>query len=136
MESHAGEVPVPRAPVQVPATGRRRPDLDELFRSALFLGVIGFGGGLSVLASIESHVVTRKRWLTDKEFSNAVTVSQMLPGGAAANAIAYIGLRFGGWRGALLGYTGFCLPGLIAVLVLGWAYTRFGTTPNTDIVLG
>jgi len=136
MESHAGEAPVARAPVQVPAAGRRRPDLDELFRSALFLGLIGFGGGLSVLASIESHVVTRKRWLSDKEFSNAVTVSQMLPGGAAANAIAYIGLRFGGWRGALLAYTGFCLPGLIAVLVLGWAYTRFGTTPNTDIVLG
>ncbi|HVI24345.1 MAG TPA: chromate efflux transporter [Myxococcales bacterium] len=137
MESHAGEASVvPAAPAPVPASGRRRPNLDELFRSSLFLGVIGFGGGLSVLASIESHVVTRKRWLTDREFSNAVTVSQMLPGGAAANAIAYIGLRFGGWRGALLGYTGFCLPGLLAVLALGWAYTRFGTTPNADVVLG
>src|SRR3954468_19396046 len=136
MESHAGEAPVAPAHVPVPASGRRRPDLDELFRSALFLGVIGFGGGLSVLANIESHVVTRKRWLTDKEFSNAVTVSQMLPGGAAANAIAYIGLRFGGWRGALLAYGGFCLPGLIAVLLLGWGYTRFGTTPNADVVLG
>jgi chromate transporter len=137
MESHAGEVRVaPAAPAPVPASGRRRPNLDELFRSSLFLGVIGFGGGLSVLASIESHVVTRKRWLTDREFSNAVTVSQMLPGGAAANAIAYIGLRFGGWRGALLGYSGFCLPGLLAVLALGWAYTRFGTTPNADVVLG
>src|SRR5256885_2219678 len=136
MESHAGEAPVAPAPLQVSASGRRRPDLDELFRSALFLGVIGFGGSLSVLANIESHVVTRKRWLTDKEFSNAVTVSQMLPGGAAANAIAYIGLRFGGWRGALLGYAGFCLPGLIAVLALAWAYVRFGTTPKADVVLG
>jgi chromate transporter len=136
MESHAGEAPIGPAPVQVAASGRRRPDLDELFRAALFLGVIGFGGGLSVLANIESHVVTRKRWLTDKEFSNAVTVSQMLPGGAAANAIAYIGLRFGGWRGALLSYAGFCLPGLIAVLGLAWAYVRFGTTPNADVVLG
>src|SRR5205823_11250266 len=43
---------------------------------------------------------------------------------------------FGGWRGALLGYSGFCLPGLIAVLILGWAYVRFGTTPNADVVLG
>src|SRR3954447_2020351 len=136
MESHAGEAPVAPAPLQIPASGRRRPNLDELFRSALFLGVIGFGGGLSVLANIESHVVTKKRWLTDKEFSNAVTVSQMLPGGAAANAIAYIGLRFGGWRGALLSYGGFCLPGFITVLVLGWGYTRFGTTPNADVVLG
>src|SRR5438270_4586745 len=136
MESHAGEAPVAPAPLQVSASGRRRPDLDELFRSALFLGVIGFGGGLSVLANIESHVVTKKRWLTDKEFSNAVTVSQMPPAGAAAIAIAYIGLRFGGCRGALLGYAGFCLPGLIAVLVLGGVYVRFGTTPNADVVLG
>ncbi|MFL5275900.1 MAG: chromate transporter, partial [Myxococcales bacterium] len=81
MESHAGEASVVPAAPAVPASGRRRPNLDELFRASLFLGVIGFGGGLSVLASIESHVVTRKRWLTDREFSNAVTVSQMLPGG-------------------------------------------------------
>ncbi|HEX9577039.1 MAG TPA: chromate transporter, partial [Myxococcales bacterium] len=97
MDGHAAPLPV-----------RNRPgSLHEYFNAALFLGVIGFGGGLSVLASIRSVTVERKRWLSEKEFTNAVAVSQMLPGGAAANTLAYIGLRFGGLTGALLGYGGF-----------------------------
>src|SRR5207253_101954 len=53
-----------------------------------------------------------------------------------ANALAYIGLRFAGWRGALASYVAFVLPGLAAVLVLAWAYVRFGTTPNLATLLG
>src|SRR3982074_3329722 len=91
---------------------RVRPrSLSEFFKAAIFLGVIGFGGGLSVLASIRSLIVERKRWLTEREFLNAVTVAQMLPGGAAANALAYIGLRFGRVRGAVVGDLGAVPPG-------------------------
>jgi chromate transporter len=116
---------------------RSRPaSLLQYFNAALYLGVIGFGGGLSVLASIRSLTVERKRWLTEKEFTNAVAVSQMLPGGAAANTLAYVGLRFGGLRGALLGYGGFVLPGFLAVMALAALYTRLGTTPDIETVLG
>jgi chromate transporter len=117
-------------------TKRPRPGPSEYFRAALFLGAVGFGGGLSVLANIRQLVVTKKRWLTEKEFTNTVTVSQMLPGGAAANALAYIGLRFSGMRGAFLGYVGFVLPGLVAVLVLAFLYTHYGATPDIETLLG
>jgi chromate transporter len=119
-----------------PPAARLRPRPPDLFRAGLFLGAIGFGGGLSVLANIHSYVVEKKRWLTEREFTNAATVAQMLPGGASANAIAYIGLRFGGWRGAMAGYVGFVLPGFTVVLGLAWAYVRFGTTPDLAVVLG
>jgi chromate transporter len=129
MDGHAIEAP----PV---AAARVRPGLAQFFRAALFLGVVGFGGGLSVLANIHALVVRRRRWMTDREFTNTVTVSQMLPGGAAANALAYIGLRFGGMRGALLGYTGFVLPGWIAVMALAFLYVHYGTTPDVATLLG
>ncbi|HEY2029574.1 MAG TPA: chromate efflux transporter [Myxococcales bacterium] len=115
---------------------RPRPGLVAYFRSALYLGVVGFGGGISVLASIRSVVVKRKNWLTEKEFANTVIVSQMLPGGAAANALAYIGLRFGGIRGAFLGYVGFVLPGFIAVMVLAFLYVHYGASPDVETLLG
>src|SRR5215470_1587707 len=125
------------APAQAVATSQRtRPNLGEFFRASLFLGVVGFGGGLSVLANIHSLAVARRRWLTDREFTNTVTVAQMLPGGAAANALAYMGLRFGGVNGALLGYVGFVLPGWIAVMALAFLYVRFGTNPNAETLLG
>ena len=128
MDGHAIQAPA------VPA--RVRPGLVEFFRASLFLGVVGFGGGYSVLANIHSLMVKKRRWMTDREFTNTITVSQMLPGGAAANAIAYAGLRFGGLRGALLGYVGFVLPGWIGVMVLAFLYVHFGATPDATTLLG
>jgi len=117
------------------STTRERPSRRDVFTTALWLGCVGFGGGISVLSQIDGEVVRKRRWLTDREFSNTVTVSQMLPGGAAANALAYIGMRFGGWSGALAGYVGFVLPGAVAVSVLSWTYARFGTLPSADRLL-
>src|SRR5262249_61024567 len=57
------------------------------------------------------------------------------PGGAAANALACVGMRFGGWTGALLGYLGFVLPGALSVGILSWVYVRFGTVPSADRAL-
>ena len=128
MDGHAISTPPPPA--------RSRPGLGQFFRASLLLGVVGFGGGLSVLANIHALVVRRRRWLTEREFTNTVTVAQMLPGGAAANALAYIGLRFGGFTGALLGYVGFVLPGWIAVMVLAFLYVHYGTSPDVSTLLG
>src|SRR4051812_29359402 len=129
MDGHAIEAPAV-------ATARVRPGRPQFFRAALFLGVVGFGGGLSVLANIRALVVARRHWMTEREFTNTITVSQMLPGGAAANALAYIGLRFGGMSGALLGYLGFVLPGWIAVMALAFLYVHYGTTPDVATLLG
>jgi len=130
-----GHVAIPQLAAH-PPVARSRPRVTDLLRAGLYLGAIGFGGGLSVLANIQAYVVTRKRWLTDRELTNTVTVAQMLPGGASANSLAYIGLRFAGWRGALAAYLGFVLPGFACVLALAWAYVRFGTTPDLATVLG
>ena len=130
-----GHVAIPQLAAH-PPVARSRPRVTDLLRAGLYLGAIGFGGGLSVLANIQAYVVSRKRWLTDRELTNTVTVAQMLPGGASANSLAYIGLRFAGWRGALAAYLGFVLPGFACVLALAWAYVRFGTTPDLATVLG
>jgi len=114
---------------------RERPSRRALFFTALRIGLVGFGGGLSVLSNIDDALVRRRRWLTAREFSHAITVAQMLPGGAAANALAFVGLRFGGWSGALLGYLGFVLPGAVAVLALSVAYVHFGAIPAASQVL-
>jgi chromate transporter len=107
----------------------------ELFRASLWLGVIGFGGGVSVLGTIRHLAVERRRWVTEREFANTATVAQMLPGGAAANALAHLGLRFGGLAGACAAYVGFVLPGAAITVVLAWAYTRFGVAPRAEAIL-
>lgn len=127
------------SPAKTPAPGRsvarRVPGVVELFRSSLWLGLVGFGGGVSVLSNLHVLAVKERAWLTEREFANTATVAQMLPGGAAANALAYIGLRFHGQRGAALGYVGFILPGFVLVLALSALYAHFGAAPHAETLL-
>ncbi|HZZ84388.1 MAG TPA: chromate transporter [Anaeromyxobacteraceae bacterium] len=111
------------------------PGPGELFRASLRLGATGFGGGLSVLSGIRSLCVDRRAWLSEREFARVATVAQMLPGGAAANALAYLGLRFGGRQGAVAGYAGFVLPGFVATFLLAVLYARLGVAPGAGLVL-
>jgi chromate transporter len=98
------------------------------------MGLVGFGGGLSVLSTMHDLLVLRRRWLTEREFVTTATVSQMLPGGAAANALAYTGLRFFGPGGAVVAYTGFIAPGALLVGLLAALYVHVGVTPRFQVL--
>jgi chromate transporter len=113
---------------------RPRPSLADLARTSLWMGLVGFGGGLSVLTTMRDLLVFRRRWLTEREFVTTATVSQMLPGGAAANALAYTGLRFFGPGGAVLAYAGFIAPGGLLVGVLAALYVHLGVTPRFQVL--
>lgn len=118
-----------------PPGGRPIPTLGELLGATLLLGLAGFGGGVSVLGLVGHLVVEKRRWLTEREFANTATIAQMLPGGAAANALAHVGLRLRGLRGAVVAYAGFIAPGAASVLALAWVYVRYGVTPRAEAVL-
>lgn len=108
---------------------RPRPSLAELLWTSLWMGAVGFGGGLSVLGTMRDVLVERRRWLTEREFVTTATVAQMLPGGAAANALAYTGLRFLGPAGAVASYAAFIAPGAVLVTVLAALYVGLGVKP-------
>src|SRR6185436_9563877 len=70
-----------------------------LSRTVLKLVFTGFGGGIAVIGQMRRIVVRQKRWLSEEEFLDAVSLAQSLPGANAANAITYIGLKLAGARG-------------------------------------
>jgi chromate transporter len=132
----ATPAPVPAAAPTAPPIARRvRPTLGALSRVAAWLGIAGFGGGLSVLGAMHAVLVVRRRWLTEREFLATATISQMLPGGAAANALAYTGLRFFGVRGAVAAYAAFIAPGAAVVTALAAAYVHLGASPRLEPLL-
>src|SRR5262245_2694236 len=57
-----------------------------LARTFLFLGATGFGGGVAVIAQVRRVIVRERRWLSEEEFLDAVSLAQSLPGANAANA--------------------------------------------------
>jgi chromate transporter len=106
-------------------------DLAETF---LKLGFTGFGGGIAVLGQIRRLVVRERRWLSEEEFLDAVSLAQSLPGANAANAISYIGLKLGGLRGALVSVSSFILPSFLIMVGLTFMHDHLEQRPDARLI--
>ena len=63
----------------------------QLFYTFLIIGAFTFGGGYSMIALIESEVVTHHHWMTATEFADMLAVSQITPGPIGINTATYAG---------------------------------------------
>lgn len=113
---------------------RNRPSWGEFLRACALLGATGFGGGLAILAQA-GDLFERRRWLTSREWVHTATVAQLLPGGAATNALAFAGLRFFGWAGALAAVATYIAPSSILMILLGVFYGHLHSVPHLDALL-
>src|SRR5262245_51434648 len=116
------------------APGEERVDWRALAKAFFKLGLTGFGGGLAVIAQIRRVVVYKNRWMSEEEFLDAVSLAQSLPGANTANAIAYIGLKLCGIRGALASVASFVLPSFLAMIGLAIAYGHLVNFPDAKSV--
>lgn len=101
----------------------------RLWWTFLWLGCIGFGGGMAVLAQIYTLIVQKKAWLKENEYWEAAAFGQSLPGSPAVNAIGYIGLRLQGTLGALIAVAAFVLPSFVMMLGLTIGYQKLQSNP-------
>ena len=85
--------PLPQRPPQA------RPGKADYFWTLLKIGITGFGG---VLPFARRAFVDKKRWLTEAEFAELLSLGQSLPGPNIVNVVVMLGYRDHGVRGALL----------------------------------
>src|SRR6516162_4878053 len=104
----------------VPSTVARL-SLSELFFGFLKVGVSGFGG---VMPFARRMIVDERRWLSELEFLDVLSLSQFLPGPNVVNVSIIIGRRFGGVIGSLAACTGLMLMPLVIVLALATLYAQ------------
>lgn len=105
-----------------------------LVKTFLQLGATGFGGGIAVIGQIRRVVVRERRWLSEEEFLDAVSLAQSLPGANAANAICYVGLKLGGLRGAAVSVASFILPSFLMMLALTIAHGHLSERPDAKLI--
>lgn len=110
----------------------RTATLGGLFLSFLKIGLVGFGGGLAVIAQVRTLTVRKRGWLTDIEFAEGFALAQSLPGTAAGNVTTYVGLKLRGWRGASVAMAGFILPSTLLMIGLAILYRHLHQLPHTE----
>ena len=71
----------------------------QLFLSFLQIGAFSFGGGYAAMPLIQNQVVQLHSWLSQSEFTDLITISQMTPGPIAINSATFVGTRMQEYRG-------------------------------------
>jgi chromate transporter len=98
-----------------------------------WIGITSIGGGRS--AYFYDALVLRRRWVTEEEFVQGLTLSQLLPGPTISNLAVALGHRLRGAVGAVCASLGLLLPGALATLAISAFYFGQGVGPGVAAAL-
>jgi chromate transporter len=98
--------------------GAARVGLGTVLREWGRIGCIGFGGPPTHIALLRTLCVQRRKWLSEREFEDAIAACNLLPGPASTQLAIFCAWRVRGRAGAFVGGAAFIVPGLIVILTL------------------
>ena len=96
----------------------------QIFRVFAKIGAFTIGGGIPMIAAIKSELVERK-WLTDEDFIDIITLAQTAPGLFAVNISILTGHRLRGTKGSVVATIASCLPPFLIILLVAMVFTAF-----------
>lgn len=108
----------------------------EVFRAFFKLGLTSFGGPIAHLGYFRDEFVTRRRWLSEREYADLVALSQFLPGPASSQTGFALGLMRASWLGALAAFVAFTLPSALALVVFAYGAGTIEGAVGTGIIDG
>ena len=97
----------------------------KLFFAFVQIGLFSIGGGYAAMPLIQDQIVDIHKWVSVREFTDLITISQMTPGSISINSATFVGLKIAGFPGAVVATLGNIFPSLVVVSVLGYVYYRF-----------
>ncbi len=106
-----------------PLADPRDVTLGALFLGFLRVALSGFGG---VLVWARRMIVEERRWVSEREFLDMLSLCQFLPGGNIVNLSIALGARFRGPAGSIAALAGLMLAPMTVVIVLGTLYAAYG----------
>ena len=114
-----------------------------LFITFFQIGLLGFGGGYSMLSMIQAEVVTRHGWMTMSEFTDMVAISQMTPGPIGINSATYTGYtavvnagypEWAGLLGSALATFALVLPTFVLMIIISRFLLRYKSHPIVESI--
>jgi chromate transporter len=121
----------PLAPLATIGASPRLGSVVALFAT---IGAFTFGGGLSMIALMDEHVVNRLHWLSSEEFIAGLALGQLTPGPVLMIA-AYVGYKLLGVGGAIAAAVAAFLPSFVLMLAILPAFDRVRRLAWTKAVI-
>jgi chromate transporter len=97
----------------------------ELFSIFLYVAFFNIGGGIAMMPALESVLVDKKKYLNGREFSEAFSIAQILPGSLMINMAAFTGYKIAGFLGALFSSIAITIPPLTIITLIALYFEKF-----------
>lgn len=108
----------------------------RLFFIFLRLGLTSFGGPVAHIGFFHEAFVQRRKWLSEQDYAELVSLCQILPGPASSQIGMSIGLMRGGISGALAAWLGFTLPSALFMTAFAFVLSNFQGYLSSALVHG
>jgi len=83
--------------------------------------MLAFGGAI---AWVHRGLVVDRKWLTEREFAETLSLCQFLPGPNITNFAVVVGMRFRGVSGAVAALAALIVPPMFILIGIGVLYER------------
>ena len=110
--------------------------LATIFVSFLKIGMFTFGGGYAMLPLIERELITKRKWIEQKEFLDLLTLAQSVPGPIAVNTAVFVGYKVRGLRGAAAALLGTVTPSFVIILAIAIFFAGIRQNPVLSLSRG
>ncbi len=112
---------------------KRENSYQQLAMAMLRTGVLGYGGGPSVMPLFRHEAVEKYKWLNDDEFGEILAIANALPGPIATKMAGYLGYKLRGAKGAVWAILCHIVPSSIFMITL---LSIVGFLSSSKVVLG
>lgn len=97
----------------------------NLFWLFFKIGLFTFGGGYAMIAQIKEVFVEKKKWITEEELLEIITIAESTPGPIAINMATYIGYKQKKVLGSIFSTLGVVLPSFIIIFIISLFIEEF-----------
>lgn len=101
----------------------------SLFLTFAKIGVMTFGGGLTMLPLLTKEIVEKRKWASEEQLLDYYAVGQCTPGIIAVNTATFIGYSQAGIAGGIFATVGMVTPSVIIIIAVAAALQQFMEYP-------
>lgn len=103
----------------------KRNNILKLFLSFFKIGALSFGGGYAMIPHIQEEVADKRKWITEEELLEIISIAESTPGPIAINSATFIGKKVAGFWGAFFATLGVVLPSFVIISVIAYLLQQF-----------
>jgi chromate transporter len=100
-----------------------------IFWTFFKIGAFTFGGGFAMIPLIEREIVHNKKWISQRDMVDIITISQSFPGAVAINSAIFVGKRIGRAAGVSAAALGIVLPSFLIITFIASIFSYLWESP-------